>query len=158
MSILINAIGLCLLPISELRGGLPYAIFNGINPVMAYFICVVANFLVIPMVYFFLTFFHGHFMKWNFYNKLFNRYIENKRNNFKKYVGTKFEFIALMLFVAIPLPITGAYTGTIVAWLFGLKKKKAYLALGLGVLIAGLIVTLVSVLGINGLELFIKHI
>ena len=71
-------------------------------------------------------------------------------------MGTKWEFIVLMLFVGIPLPITGAYTGTILAWFFKINRKKAYVALSLGVLIAGIIVSIVSVLGINTLRFLIK--
>ena len=55
-----------------------------------------------------------------------------------------------MLFVAVPLPLTGAYSGTLLAWFFNLKRRKSYLAIFLGVLIAGIIVTLTT-LGIRSL-------
>ena len=63
-----------------------------------------------------------------------------------------------MLFVGIPLPITGAYTGTIVAWFFGIERKKAYLALSLGIIMAGMIVTLVSLLGLEVFSFFVKGV
>ena len=69
---------------------------------------------------------------------------------FEKHIGSRFEFIALCLFVAVPLPMTGAYTGTVIAWLFNLERKKSYISLALGVLIAGIIVTAVT-LGIKNI-------
>jgi len=157
MTVILQAIIASLLPVSELRGGIPLAIAQGMNPVGAYVVCVLANILVIPLVYFFLTYFHKHFMKIKFYKNTFNHHLEKSRKKLDKYVGTNFEFIALMLFVGIPLPITGAYTGTLLAWFFGIPKKRTYLALSLGVLISGIIVTLVTILGISGLEFLIKN-
>lgn len=134
-------------PISELRGAIPTGFLMGLNPYLVILISIIANLLVIPLVYFFLTFIHSSLLNWKFYNKTFNKYIENKRGKLEKYIGTKFEFVALMLFVAIPLPITGAYTGTLLAWFFKLKKKETYLALSLGVLIAATIITTLTILG-----------
>ena len=156
MNPIIDSIVLSLLPISELRGGIPVAIARGINPWIAFLVCIVANFLVIPIVFFFLDHIHQIFMKLQVYKNLFNKYIENKRSKLEKYIGTKWEFIALMLFVGIPLPITGAYTGTLLAWFFKVPRKKAYKSLSLGILIAGTIVTIVTILGIKALTIFIK--
>ncbi|MBT3262188.1 small multi-drug export protein [Candidatus Woesearchaeota archaeon] len=156
MSILLKTIFLSLLPISELRGGIPFAVFNGMSPLFAYLICVLANICVIPIVYLFLTYLHNWFLNIKLYNKLFLKYVERKRGKVEKYIGTKWEFLILMLFVAIPLPITGAYTGTLLAWLFKVKKKEAFLALALGVVIAGVIVSLVTLGLISGAEVFVK--
>ena len=60
-------------------------------------------------------------------------------------------FVALALFVAIPLPGTGAWTGTFVAWVLGLERWKSYLAIGAGVVIAGFIILLASLGLFNGL-------
>ncbi|MCF7887339.1 MAG: small multi-drug export protein, partial [Candidatus Omnitrophica bacterium] len=70
-------------------------------------------------------------------------------------VVKKWGFWGLVLLVAIPLPVTGAWTGTVAANLFELKIKKSFFAILIGVLIAGLIVSLV-VKGVIGLEVFIK--
>lgn len=153
MSILLQTFLLSLLPISELRGAIPFAITQGVSPMTAYIVAVVGNLLVIPIVYFFLNYIHEHFMKINIYQKTFDKHIEKNRKKLEKHLGTKFEFFALLLFVAIPLPITGAYTGTLLAWFFGLKKKKVYLALGLGVIIAGIIVTLLTLGAISGIRI-----
>ncbi len=60
----------------------------------------------------------------------------------------KYGFWGLALFVAVPLPLTGAYTGTILAWLLGMDWKKAFPAVGLGVIVAGVVVLLIT-LGIT---------
>ena len=150
MNIILKTILLSILPISELRGAIPYAIANKINLLFAFLISVTGNFLVVPMGFFFLDYLHKHFIKIKSYEKFFNKYIESKRKNFEKHVGTKFEFLALMLFVLIPLPLTGAYSGVLLAWFFNLKRRKSYLAIFLGIIGAGIIVTLTT-LGIKNL-------
>ena len=92
-------------------------------------------------------------MSW--YRKLFERIIERSRKKIHNRVE-RFGYLGLMLFVAIPLPITGAYTGTLGAWVLGLEPKKTFLAVLGGVIISGIIVTLISYLGIEAFSLFIK--
>lgn len=144
------AIILSMLPIAELRGGIPYALANDINPFVAYAVCCGANMLAFPIVFLFLGFFHKHLNKWGFYHDLFEKIVERTR---KKVEGNieKWGFWGLMVFVMIPLPVTGAYTGSFAAWLFGIQKRKAFLAVTLGILIAGIIVTAVF---ISGAEIF----
>jgi len=154
---LIEPIIWSLLPISELRGGIPVALANGLSYPSAFFICVLANLLVIPIVFLFLDNLHEFFMKNKFYYRMFNKHVEKRRQSLEKHVGTKWEFMALMLFVGIPLPITGAYTGTLLAWVFDIPRNKAYKALGLGVIIAGLIISLVSFFAIEAFSFFIKN-
>lgn len=157
MNNLIEPIIWSLAPISELRGGIPIALYNGFSVYSAFFICVLANLLVIPIVFLFLDNLQDVFMKNRFYHKVFNKYIEKKRESLEKHIGTKWEFFALMLFVGIPLPITGAYTGSLLAWFFDVPRKKAYSALVLGVIMAGLIVSFVLVLGLRAFSIFIKN-
>lgn len=145
VSIILRAMLLSMLPISELRGGIPYAIANGVKPINAFIFCVIANILVIFIVFFFLDYLHKHFMKINFYRRLFEIYINRSRRKLENHVGTRLESIMLFLFVAVPLPLTGAYTGSVLAWLFGLNRKKSFIAIALGVIIAGIIVTLATV-------------
>ena len=114
-----------LLPVSELRGGIPVALANGVNPFLAYFACVFANLLVVPIVFLFLNTAHIILMKINIYKSTFNNFLKNVHRKTHKKVE-KYGFLGLTLFVMIPLPITGAYTGTIAAWLFGMKKTKAF--------------------------------
>ena len=146
----IYTIILSMMPIAELRGGIPYALANGIDPVTAYLVSVTANILAFPIVYFFMGFFHGLFSKMEWYLKLFDKIVVRTRAK----VGDNLEkwgFWGLMVFVMIPLPVTGAYTGSFAAWVFGIEKRKGFLAVTMGVLIAGLIVTAIF---LSGAELF----
>lgn len=68
----------------------------------------------------------------------------------------KYGYAGITLFVAIPLPITGAYTGTLVAWLMGLDAKKTFISVLAGVVISGIIVTIISYYGIAAFSIFIK--
>ena len=146
-----------ILPIAELRGGIPYAIANDLNPLLTFFICVGANILVFPIVFFFLEFLHPLFLKIDLYKRLFDKFIIKTREK----VGNKIEkygFWGLMIFVMIPLPVTGAYTGSFAAWLFNIPKKKAFLAVSLGVIMAGIIVTTIVLTGIEAFQFLLKDI
>jgi len=156
-SILFYAILLSILPIAELRGGIPYAIANDINPFVAYFVCVGANILAFPIVFFFLEFLHPQFMKIQLYQNLFDKFILKTRKKVESKI-TKYGFWGLMVFVMIPLPVTGAYTGSFAAWLFNIPKKKAFLSVLLGVIISGLIVTTIMLTGIEAFQFMLKDI
>lgn len=153
----LKAIGLSMLPIAELRGGIPYAILHEINPIVAYFICVAANILAFPIVYFFLEFLHPIFMKIKFYETLFDKIVVRTRKKVENNIN-KWGFWGLMIFVMIPLPVTGAYTGSFAAWLFGINKSKAFMAVSFGVIIAGIIVTSIVVGGVEALSFLKKEI
>jgi len=156
MNALIKAMVVSLLPVSELRGGIPIAIFAGINVFLAYFLCVFANILIIPIVFFFLDYINKYFMKLGFYRRLFNSHIKRSKGRIEKSRYFNFKFLALMLFVAVPLPVTGAYTATLLAWFFKKKKKKSFLFISLGVMIAGIIVSVVSLTGSTIFRFFVK--
>lgn len=156
-NIIFWSIFLSILPIAELRGGIPYAIANDLNPLLTFFICVGANILVFPIVFFFLEFLHPLFLKIDLYKRLFDKFIIKTRVK----VGNKIEkygFWGLMIFVMIPLPVTGAYTGSFAAWLFNIPKKKAFLAVSLGVIMAGIIVTTIVLTGIEAFQFLLKDI
>ncbi len=150
MSAIINAILLSLAPIAELRGGIPLALASGIDPVTAYLACVAANILIIPIVFLFLGTLHNLFMKIPVYKKRFDRFLEKTHKKTHKKVE-KFGYIGLTIFVMIPLPITGAYTGTLAAWLFGMNKTRSFFSIALGVIIAGIIVTAAYLTGAQAL-------
>jgi uncharacterized membrane protein len=127
-------------PISELRGGIPLGISLGLDPWFTFFIAVVANALIFFPVFFALRLFYDKLLC---RIQLFNRYLESLRKRGKPKVD-KYGFWGLALFVAVPLPLTGAYTGTILAWLLGMDWKKAFPAIGLGVVVAGVVVLLIT--------------
>jgi uncharacterized membrane protein len=153
----IYTIILSMMPIAELRGGIPYALANDIHPVTAYLISCSANILAFPIVYLFMGFFHGQFSKMDWYINLFDKIVLRTRAK----VGDNLEkwgFWGLMVFVMIPLPVTGAYTGSFAAWVFGIEKRKGFLAVSMGVLIAGLIVTAIFLSGAELFSLFLKKV
>jgi len=128
-------------PISELRVGIPLGILQyGLDPLFTFFIAVIANALIFFPVFFALRLFYDKLL---FRIPLFNKYLDNLRKRGKPKVE-KYGFWGLTLFVAIPLPITGAYTGTILAWLLGMDWRKAFPAVGLGVIVAGVVVLLIT--------------
>lgn len=138
------------LPISELRGGIPLALSSGANPIFVFILCVLVNIAVIVPIFLFLDFLHGKFIRIRFYRSMFRKYIDKSRHKLEKYVGTKQEFLFVFLLTAIPLPATGAYTASILSWYFNLKRIKAFFAIALGVVVAGIAVSLIS-LGIFSL-------
>lgn len=146
---------LTLLPIAELRGGLPYALVKGIPWILAYPYCVLLNALVAPIAYFFLDNIHKLFYRWRFYSTNFDKLVERARTKLTKKVK-RLGFWGVAVFVSIPLPVTGAWTGTLGAWVLGLSRRKTLLAVLVGVAISGLIVSAVVLLGIEALDFLIK--
>jgi uncharacterized membrane protein len=134
-------------PISELRGGIPLGISLGLNPLFTFFIAIIANALIFFPVFFVLRLFYDKVL---YRIPLFNKYLDNLRKRGKPKVE-KYGFWGLFLFVAVPLPLTGAYTGTILAWLLNMDWKRAFPAVGLGVVVAGVVVLLIT-LGITGTQ------
>lgn len=133
------------LPVFELRGGLPLALALGFNPVSALLLTVVVNALIFFPVFFGLKFFYEN---WLSKIKFVSRIIERVRRKGSPYVN-KYGLLGLAFFVALPLPVSGVYSGTILGWGLGLKWKKAFLAIALGTLLAGILMLFVS-LGVLG--------
>lgn len=130
------------LPILELRGGLLAAGLLNLNPIVAYIISIIGNLLPIPFILLFLT----PVFNWMKKTKLFKGLVEKMEAKAEKHKDKfeKGEFIALMLFVGIPIPGTGAWTGALVASVLGMNKKKAMFAISLGVIIASIIMMIIS--------------
>ncbi len=148
---------LTLLPIAELRGGIPYAISHDIPPLVAYVYCVALNALIGPFMYFFLNRLHRLFEHWPFYRKIFDKLVKRARHKIQGKVA-KYGYWGIALFVGIPLPITGAYTGSLGAWVLGIPPKKTYLAVCVGVAMAGIIVSAIWLSGTQAFSLFIKEV
>lgn len=138
------------LPITELRVGLPividWCLRNNLNILPFFLLVILLNALVVFFIYFFLDKIHHNLLKFNFYSRRFDKIIEQVRRKNQSFEKKFHElgYLALLIFVAIPLPGTGAWTGTLLAWLVGLEKKKSILAISLGVAIAGLIMLVIS--------------
>lgn len=138
-----------MLPVIELRGAIPMAFALGLPWWQAYLISVLGNLLPVPFILLLINL----VIKWmlsskvTFFNKIANfllKKVEKNRERIEKY-----SFWGLFLFVAIPLPMTGAWTGSLVAAVVGVKPLKAFLSALLGVLLAGVIVTLIVYGGIG---------
>ena len=146
---------LSLLPVSELRGAIPYALAKKADPVFAYFFCVFFNSLIAPFFYIFISTIHRFMYKLNWYKIIFEKLVVKTRNKVSEKVE-KYGYAGIMLFVAVPFPITGAYTGTVGAWVLGMGKRKTFLAVTAGVFIAGIIVSVVAFFGIEAFSFMVK--
>jgi len=149
----IATIVISMLPVSELRGAIPVALsIYEMSVPEAYFLAVIGNMIpVIPLLLYLepVSNFLRRWRVWDiFFTWLFSKTYHNHNERFEKY-GT----LALTIFVAIPLPITGAWTGCAAAFVFGIKSSHALLAIFIGVLISGFIVTVLTITGIGLIEI-----
>jgi len=134
------------LPIFELRGALPVALNVFHFPwYYALPLAIIGNLLPVPIILLLFNAISRGLSKIGFFDRFLRWLFEHTRQRGK--IVEKYERIGLALFVAIPLPITGAWTGSLVAVLFGLKFRHAFLSIFIGICIAGIIVTCLSLLG-----------
>lgn len=137
------------LPIFELRGGIPVAInFFKMDWWSGFLWSFLGNLIPIVPLLLLLTALSKWLSRYKIIERFFNWLFERTKR--KGGVIEKYEFLGLMIFVAIPLPMTGGWSGAVAATLFGLEFLPALLSISLGVLIAGVIVTTLSLLGILG--------
>lgn len=136
-----------MVPLIELRGGVPFAIGMGLDYFPSLAICVLGNMLPVPVIYFFAR----KVLIWGadkkYIGKFFRFCLEKGERGGQKLVkkaGRGSLFVALMLFVAIPIPGTGAWTGTLAASFLDMGIKSTAAAVSLGVIIAGVIMGLAS--------------
>ena len=141
-----------MVPLIELRGALPIALGMGLPAVPAYIICIIGNMLPVPIIYFFAR----KVLLWGagkkYIGKFFTFCLEKGDKAGKKLVETAGRgglFVALMLFVGIPLPGTGAWTGALGASFLNMGFKSTVASVSLGVIIAGIIMGTVSALGLH---------
>lgn len=149
----LSVIIISLLPISELRGAIPVAItIYKFGIIKSFVLSVIGNFLfVIPFVLF-LNYLTNYFMKFPWFNKIFTWWFNKVKTNSKNI--EKLEFWGLVIFVGIPLPMTGAWSGCVASYLLGIKPIKSILAIFIGILISGTIVTITTVSVTEVVKLF----
>ncbi|MBO4406530.1 MAG: small multi-drug export protein [Clostridia bacterium] len=131
-----------MLPIVELRGAIPYALAMDIPLKIAFPIAILGNMFPVPFILLFFDKAKVWFRNVPLVGKVF-AWVD-KRAAAKAKGITRLEFLAIILFVAIPLPGTGAWTGSVIATALGMKLRKSIPAVLIGVLIAGLVVSLLS--------------
>ena len=136
-----------MIPIIELRGAIPLGALYGMNVFETYFISVLGNLLPVPFILLFIRAILD-FMKKRKRLKKVALWVEAKANKNKTKIE-KYAYFGLLLFVAVPLPGTGAWTGALIAALMKMKFCKSFLFIALGVLGAGIIMSLIS-FGIAG--------
>ena len=147
-----------MVPIVELRGAIPIAEGLGLDIFIYYPVAIIGNMLPVPIIYLFAR----KVLEWGKDKKIIGKFFswclekgEKGGEKLKKTAGNKGIFFALLLFVGVPLPGTGAWTGTLAASFLNLDFKTSIIAVALGVLLAGIIMSLgsklVAVLGWPGL-------
>ncbi len=136
-------------PISELRGAIPVAITGFHFPwYYAFLLAIIGNIIPVPLLLLLFNTLSRVLSKKGIFERMFHRLLKHTRRRGK--IVERYGRIGLMLFVAIPLPGTGAWTGSLAAVIFGIKFKHAFLSIFIGILIAGSIVTSLSLLGWTG--------
>lgn len=133
---------LATLPVSELRGAIPLGISMGIPTWETYFLSVAGSLLPAPVLLLFLQPFFGFLRKTILFRPLINWTL--KRSAKKSHQIKNYGIVGLFLFVAIPLPSTGVWTGCIAASLLGLKFWQAFPPVAIGNMVAGLLVLAIS--------------
>lgn len=131
-----------LLPILELRGGLLAAALLGLNPITSYIICIVGNILPVPFILLLIN----KILKWMRTNKFFKGFANWLDEKVEKHKGQieKYGYLGIILFVGLPLPGTGAWTGSLIAATLEMDKKKTFLAVLTGIFMASVIMMLIS--------------
>ncbi len=140
-----------MVPLIELRGAIPVAVGMGLPLLPSYIVCIIGNMIPVPIIFFFAR----KVLEWGadkpVIGKFFTFCLEKGHKGgvkLQEKVGRSL-FVALLLFVGIPLPGTGAWTGTLAASLLDMDFKSSVVAVTLGVLLAGVIMSVGS-LGVFG--------
>ncbi len=140
-----------MVPLIELRGAIPYGVLYGLPLWLTYMVAIVGNMLPVPFIYFFArrVLLWGRDKKW--IGPFFTWCLEKGEKGGRKLQAKAGRglFWALLLFVGIPLPGTGAWTGTLAASILDMGFKKSVLACMGGVLLAGCIMGVLSLLGVS---------
>lgn len=133
-----------MVPVIELRGAIPIAVAHGIDPIMAAIIAMIGNLVPVPFIIIFIRrIFEWLRKKSNWLNNIVTR-LETRAES-KRATVEKYKVLGLFIFVAIPLPGTGAWTGALIAAMMNMRIKKAFPSIALGVLAAGIIVLCITV-------------
>lgn len=152
--------GITLIPAFELRASIPYGILSGglnlpfgihvqgMNEpwYLVFIICVISNFVLGLLLYPFYDKFLHLLEKIPFINKLWKKFVDRAQRKISKYVN-RWGTLGVALFIAVPLPGSGSYTGILGGYLLGLDYKHCMIANAIGVTLAGIAVTIITVTG-----------
>ena len=142
-----------MVPLIELRGAIPIAIGMGLDTIPSIIVCVIGNMLPVPIIYIFAR----KFLIWGLDKPYIGgicHFFHDKGEKagqklMHKKTGKYGLMLALLLFVGVPLPGTGAWTGTLGATFLGMGAKETAIAVSLGVIMAGIIMVIVSLVGVH---------
>ena len=146
MSVLVKylcVLGIAALPVLELRGAIPYGVANGLPYFGVLAVSVIGNMLPVPFIILFVRKIFDWMKKKSKFLAGIAEMLEKRAEN-KMDVIEKYEMLGLFILVAIPLPCTGAWTGSLISALLGLRLKNAFPMILLGVLTAGGIMMIIS--------------
>ena len=146
MSVLVKylcVLGIAALPVLELRGAIPYGVANGLPYFGVLAVSVIGNMLPVPSIILFVRKIFDWMKKKGKFLAGIAEKLEKRAEN-KMDVIEKYEMLGLFILVAIPLPGTGAWTGSLISALLGLRLKNAFPMILLGVLTAGVIMMIIS--------------
>ena len=141
------------LPLTELRGSIPVGLLMGLSPLKTFFLSILGNSLPVIPVLFLLEPVSNALMRFKPWKRFFGWIFE--RTKAKGEVIQKYEALGLAIFVAIPLPMTGAWSGCVAASLFRIKFRYALPAIFLGVVGAGIVVMAVCLFGKGAWSIFL---
>ena len=144
----ITTILIAMVPIFELRGAIPWAlaappIGGGLTWQSAYLYAIIGNFIPVIPILLWIEPVSNWLRRFKIFDRFFDWLFARTRKRAQKNIE-RYEALGLILFVGIPLPVTGAWTGALAAFIFGIKFRRAILCITGGILIAGVVVTLVS--------------
>lgn len=133
------------LPIFELRGAIPLGFAFNFSWYKVFLLAVLGNLIPIPFILILLEPVSGRLRRFRLWSRFFDWLFERARKKAREV--ERYEFWGLSIFVGIPLPMTGAWTGAIIASLIKMRFRKAFLSISLGVLMAAVVVTLLVLMG-----------
>lgn len=139
MKAIITTFMISMVPLFELRGAIPYGVIVGLNLKEVLILCIIGNLLPVPFLIVFTRKIFAILRKKSDSLNNFVLRLEKKAKK-KKGIVEKYEFLGLVILVAVPLPGTGAWTGALVAAMMDMRIKRAFPAIAIGVIIAGIVV------------------
>lgn len=143
IELLLKVFLLSMTPVGECRVSIPYGIYNGLSPTESFIVSFIGNTLMGIIIYYTIDLIRRYIFSKDPLNKYYKKFVKNKLKRLKVYsLGIVF---SLAVFIAIPLPGTGAFTGAILARILGLNLKEAIISIISGVFTASLIVTILTI-------------
>jgi uncharacterized membrane protein len=142
-----HVLAVAAIPVIELRGAIPLGIHLGLPPLEAMALAVAGNLAPIPLLYYVLLPAVSYLKGTGLFRRLVTSYVARSERESRRI--KRYGLPGLILFVSIPLPVTGAWTGCLIALLLGYSLGRTMLALALGTLVAGTIVTTLARLAVG---------